>query len=380
MEIETRAAGELRAVEDSGEFEGYIAVWDTVDSYNSTFTRGAFKKTISERADRIKVFYNHDKLIGKCLDIREDSHGVWVRGKLSLDVEAAREAHAFMSDGVTEGLSFGFRCVKEGRKAGVREIREVQLLEFGPVVFPANDAALITDVRADQILEAAGVTPDSEGGAESEDEEGGGESRATDFNETELSDRHFRLIWALEITLWDCWWEHGRTSAVPGGGDPDSSGLASAIDTAISDFAASYMEYVEEAQAQGARSAPARNELASAVAEHVATDGRSLEEIARDTSLTMTELRALTAGRPIEATAKVAELSDTVAEAHEAQRGEAAEALLREVRAGLSPAHTRRLQALLKRGADAGHSTHSESGDETGVLAALQEFRTQIEE
>jgi len=49
--IEVRSAGEVRAIEPDGQFEGYIAVWDTVDDFNSTFARGAFKKTIEERGD-----------------------------------------------------------------------------------------------------------------------------------------------------------------------------------------------------------------------------------------------------------------------------------------------------------------------------------------
>ena len=45
---------EVRADEDAGVFSGYIAVWDTVDSHNSRFVRGSFKKTIEERGHRIR--------------------------------------------------------------------------------------------------------------------------------------------------------------------------------------------------------------------------------------------------------------------------------------------------------------------------------------
>ncbi|HKJ75572.1 MAG TPA: HK97 family phage prohead protease [Gammaproteobacteria bacterium] len=385
------AGGEVRA-QDDGTFEGYIAVWDTVDSYNSTFARGAFAKTIAERGDKIKVFFDHRHLIGHALEVREDSYGVHVRGQIVSGVQAADDALTFMRSGTIDGLSFGFISVKEGRKNGVREIREVKLLEFGPVVFPANEDAEITDVRASRMLEAAGMgggtsqagadpgVP-SEGSGPGEGDEG----RSTDFGETyqgrDLQGKHFRLIDSLEITLFDVWmaWQDGLTTD-----------LAAAVDHAIMDFQASYLEYVDEVIAYvnqgGNRSAPASNALGAAFRDFLAAEQRDLDGLARDTSLTVDELRSLQRGRPIAATAKVAELSDDVAQAHEDQRGEAAEALLREVRQGLPTARVRRLQALLNR-ADHDGSLGSEDRGETeesrtaaSVAEAFRRFRTTLAE
>lgn len=148
-QAEQRTAGEIRAVNDEGVFEGYIAVWGSTDAYNSRFAKGAFKKTLQERGDKIKVFYNHEQLVGRSLEIREDDYGVFVRGKINLEVPAGQEAFAFMKDGTLDGLSFGFRAIKQRYVEGVREITEVKLYEYGPVVFPANDDAAITDVRND---------------------------------------------------------------------------------------------------------------------------------------------------------------------------------------------------------------------------------------
>lgn len=148
-EVEVRSTGEVRATGDDGEFEGYIAVWGTVDTYNSEFRPGAFDKTLRERGDRIKVFFNHQMLVGKPLEIREDDYGVFVRGKLNLNVGAAADVYSFMKDGTLDTLSFGFKTVRQQYVRGVRQITEVKLFEFGPVVFEANPQAQITNVRSE---------------------------------------------------------------------------------------------------------------------------------------------------------------------------------------------------------------------------------------
>jgi len=85
---------ELRADDsEAGIIEGYIAVWGTVDSYNSSFQQGCFKKTIENRMNKIKVLWNHDteQPIGKLTEIREDDHGLFVRAQLITDVNKASE-------------------------------------------------------------------------------------------------------------------------------------------------------------------------------------------------------------------------------------------------------------------------------------------------
>ena len=115
---------EIRA-DGEGTFEGYIAVWDTVDSYQSTFKRGAFKKTIQERFDKIKILWNHDsdEVIGKVTDIREDDHGVFVQGQLVTTVVRAAEVFELLKASAIDTLSFGFRTVTEKWEDGVRAIQ-----------------------------------------------------------------------------------------------------------------------------------------------------------------------------------------------------------------------------------------------------------------
>jgi len=351
--LETRTTHELRAVDEEGVFEGYIAVWDTVDAYESTFKRGAFAKTIQERGDKVKVYYNHDALIGRSLEIREDEHGVFVRGKLSLGVQQAADVFTFLRDGTLTGLSFGFQVIKEAYQEGVRQIQEVRLFEYGPVDFPANDKALITGYRAERLI--------------------AGEARAMSFAETlddaTLRSEGYRMFGALDETLSDIWWSE----------EANRESVVALVDEAIADFHAAYLEWAKAFIARfwpdnEARAVPAANELASQMAEYLSGDGRSLESIAANTSLTVDELRTLRRGRLIEHREKLADLPASIAEAHQFQRATAVETLCAEIRGGLKPAEKRRLLALLQ----PADNRQSENEDERKTIAYLRDFRNRL--
>jgi len=300
---------ELRADEsEKGIIEGYIAVWEQVDSYNSRFQRGSFKKTIQNRTDKIKVLYNHDieKPIGKLLEIKEDDHGVFVRAQLVMEVENAKDTFNLIKGGAINALSFGFRTVKDKFENGIQVITEVQLGEISPVVFPGGEACLITGARS------------------------------TDFNETDkISEMHnmrYRLINSLAETLEDIYWL-----------DDNTEPLKMTEDT-IDAFRASYLNLAKDLYPTDARS---DNELINEFRKYL--DGKELETIALTTSLTVDELKQLKRGSCITNKSKLIDLPDEVQKAHEQIRSKAVITLCDELRAGLSSAESTRIEGLLKR-------------------------------
>lgn len=139
--------------DDGMTLEGYAAVWDTptrIDSWEGTFdeviSRGAFGKTISERKPVLQFDHGRDIAtgsvpIGAIEELREDDHGLFVRARLhdNARVEPIRQA---ISSGAIDGMSFRFRVTREDwdenrSDAPLRTIKEVELFELGPVVFPA---------------------------------------------------------------------------------------------------------------------------------------------------------------------------------------------------------------------------------------------------
>ena len=131
--------------------EGYISTWDQ-DSVGDIIHPGAFTKSISEGlpAKRIKMLWQHSEPLGMPLELREDDVGVWAKGRISR-TQLGDEALELMRDGVVDRFSIGF-IIPKGKSTfgedGTRHIHEVKLLEFSPVTFPANDAAVVTAVKS----------------------------------------------------------------------------------------------------------------------------------------------------------------------------------------------------------------------------------------
>ena len=119
---------------------------------------GAFAKTIAESRERIKVLYDHgfdpqigNKVLGPIDDLREDPDAAV--GVVPLfDTSYNRDLLPGLNAGVY-GSSFRFVVIKdewndepgvsEANPKGIpeRTIKEVRLMEFGPVTFPANPDA-----------------------------------------------------------------------------------------------------------------------------------------------------------------------------------------------------------------------------------------------
>jgi len=161
--VEFRAAPST----DGLTLEGYAAVfdeWTDINDYEGSFREriapGAFKRTLGQRMPVLQFDHGSHPLIGsiplgRITSIVEDSHGLRVKARLSDNwlVEPVRDA---IRDGAISGMSFRFRVVDDNwtrSKSGVAErtIREVELYEVGPVVFPAYEQTTV-GVRSKQAL------------------------------------------------------------------------------------------------------------------------------------------------------------------------------------------------------------------------------------
>lgn len=130
--------------------EGYAATWD-LDQVDDVIHKGAFSKSILERlpANLLKVLYQHDELIGKPLEMKEDDFGLWTKSYIS-DTPLGNAVLQMAADGVLDRLSIGFsipRGKSEVDEKGIRHIYEAKLMEYSFVTFPANEAAIVTAVK-----------------------------------------------------------------------------------------------------------------------------------------------------------------------------------------------------------------------------------------
>lgn len=141
-----------------GRFEGYGSVFGNKDLGNDVIEKGAFTKSIRKRKARgVKLLYQHksDMPIGVFDEIKEDDHGLVVKGRLALKTQAGAEAYELLKMGALDGLSIGFRVnpqeVSYDKRANKRIIKEVDLMEVSLVTFPMNPQATVRSVKGEEI-------------------------------------------------------------------------------------------------------------------------------------------------------------------------------------------------------------------------------------
>jgi len=160
----------VKEVAEDGSFIGYGSVFDTVDSYREKVARGAFLRSLNAHAEKgtsPALLWQHrsDEVIGIWDKMYEDDIGLVGEGRLNLDVAKGREAHSLMkmtnASGARAiaGLSIGFmpKAYEDDNEQRIRTLTDVDLWEVSIVTFPANQDAMISEVRA---AFAAGKVPE----------------------------------------------------------------------------------------------------------------------------------------------------------------------------------------------------------------------------
>jgi HK97 family phage prohead protease len=132
-------------IDGEGRFAGYASVFNRVDGGGDIVMPGAFAKSLSKRRDRIRLLFQHDpkEPVGTWDAIGEDSHGLFVAGRLVPDVPRADALRRLIAGGALDGLSIGFRTVKATREGGHRKLWQVDLFEVSIVTFPMMEDARI---------------------------------------------------------------------------------------------------------------------------------------------------------------------------------------------------------------------------------------------
>lgn len=168
MTMLTKVSGvplDVKALAEDGTIEGYGSIFGNIDSYGEVVMPGAFGTSLARAAKEgrtIKMLWQHDtdRPIGVWDELSEDKKGLRVKGRLLIDVSAqAREAHGLIKAGALEGLSIGYRVLKQGphpSKPNALALNELDLREVSPVTFAANEKARIDSVKH---LLAAGEVP-----------------------------------------------------------------------------------------------------------------------------------------------------------------------------------------------------------------------------
>jgi len=140
----------IKALDESGTFEGMAAVYGNLDLGYDIIMPGAFTKTLKDHNGVVPILYQHNSAMpigkGALTDTRE---GLEIRGELVMGVTKARESYALMKQDVLKGLSIGYETViaEYDRDKDIRYLKELRLWEVSLVTFPMNPEAQVTAVK-----------------------------------------------------------------------------------------------------------------------------------------------------------------------------------------------------------------------------------------
>jgi hypothetical protein len=150
------AALALKEAGDPGTFTGYASVFGKIDLQGETVDAGAFSRTVNHKGGKFPLLWQHnrDEPIGRVI-VEEDDRGLKVTdGVLRLATSRGSDAYELLKAGDIEGMSIGFRTVKDDRdpKTGARHLKEIDLWEVSLVTFPANPWAKVRTVKSIETL------------------------------------------------------------------------------------------------------------------------------------------------------------------------------------------------------------------------------------
>lgn len=160
---------ELKVKEaDNGIIEGYFSTYDkTPDSYGDIIEPGAFTETFKKREESGHPFplcFNHDfsAVIGAVDSVKDTEKGPFITAHF-LDTDQAQDVRKMLQSGAIYQFSFAYdilgnrKPTLEEEKAGVFQVlTKLEVFEISVVTVPANQNAVVTEVKAAELEAKAG--------------------------------------------------------------------------------------------------------------------------------------------------------------------------------------------------------------------------------
>lgn len=150
---------------DNGIVEGYASTWTkTPDSYGDIVIKGAFTETLKKRKATGHPFplcFNHDfdQIIGAVAEAEEDDFGLKIKASF-LNTALAQEKRELVKEGIVWQFSFAYSVLgseeptAEEKKQGIfQKLTKLDLYEVSLVPVPANQTAIVTEIKNDSEVE-----------------------------------------------------------------------------------------------------------------------------------------------------------------------------------------------------------------------------------
>ena len=145
--------------DEAGKISGFFSTYEkTPDSYGDIIEPGAFTKTIEKRKESGHPFplcWNHDfsSVIGVVDTVEEKEIGPYIEASF-LDTALAQDVRKMVQSGAVYQFSFAYDVLSwreptaDEKKMGVQNVlQEVEVFEISVVTVPANQNAVVTDIK-----------------------------------------------------------------------------------------------------------------------------------------------------------------------------------------------------------------------------------------
>ena len=129
-------------------FAGYAAIFNRPDKGGDVIRKGAFAGSLGG-GEAVPLLWQHKPgaVIGRIEHLSEDQRGLRVIAELGAG-EDARRAGRLLQSGRLDGLSFGYRVRDAGKSGGLRELRDLELVEVSLVAEPMQPKARVHAVES----------------------------------------------------------------------------------------------------------------------------------------------------------------------------------------------------------------------------------------
>jgi len=131
--------------DENGYFQGYASVFNIVDYAGDMILPNSF---VGNKIDGVKLLWqhNHHHPIGIIDKAYENEKGLYVEGRIFLNLNLGREAYILIQNKVTDHLSIGYEVLDFYYHGDIRCITKIKLWEVSVVTFPANEFAEVIAV------------------------------------------------------------------------------------------------------------------------------------------------------------------------------------------------------------------------------------------
>ena len=138
----------------TGEFTAVAWAFGEPDRQGDVIDKGAFSKSLAQYAKNGNLppllwQHDHKEPVGSWLELKETEQGLEGTGRVSLETTKGREVYPLLKSRALS-LSIGFQSSPDDiyQKGDFRHFKSVDLLEVSLVSVPANQNAVIREVKS----------------------------------------------------------------------------------------------------------------------------------------------------------------------------------------------------------------------------------------